>query len=146
MIWGVNLFINWALIKFAEGSIKANGVDIRDIHLNDLRDIITVVPQDVYLFNRSIIENLKLAKSSATNEELVKALIKSNSIGFVNNLDGGLNTLVGERGTRLSGGEKLRISIAQAFLKDSPVLILGDIKANLDYNNEKLINNAMHIL
>lgn len=105
-----------------------------------------MVPQDVYLFNRSIIENLKLAKSSATNEELVKALIKSNSIGFVNNLDGGLNTLVGERGTRLSGGEKLRISIAQAFLKDSPVLILGDIKANLDYNNEKLINNAMHIL
>lgn len=125
------------------GKILINKTDIRDIDLRDLRELITVVPQDVYLFNKSIEGNLKLANDNAGEKEMKEALKNANADGFINEFKDGMDTFVGEKGLRLSGGEKQRISIAQAFLKKSPILVLDEITANLDYNNEKLINEAL---
>ncbi|MDO4794007.1 MAG: ATP-binding cassette domain-containing protein, partial [Filifactor alocis] len=125
------------------GKILINKTDIRDIALRDLRELITVVPQDVYLFNKSIEGNLKLANDNAGEKEMKEALKNANADGFINEFKDGMDTFVGEKGLRLSGGEKQRISIAQAFLKKSPILVLDEITANLDYNNEKLINEAL---
>lgn len=125
------------------GRITINGVDIRSLTLHSLRDAITVVPQDVYLFNLSIEENIRLAKLNATNGELKRAAADARADEFVCRLPDGYNTRIGERGLRLSGGEKQRLSIAQAFLKNSPVLVLDEASANLDAENERLINHAV---
>ena len=129
-----------------KGAILINGIDIRDIGIEELKKLITVVPQEVYLFNKSIKENLLLSNEHASIKEIELALKDANSMEFINNLDKGLDTIVGEKGTQLSGGERQRISIAQAFLKNSPVLILDEITANLDYNNEKAINKSLNKL
>ncbi len=125
------------------GSILINGDDIRNIKIEELRKLISAIPQDVYLFNRSIKENLMLAKEGASENEIETALENANIMELVNRLPDGINTVVGERGSSLSGGEKQRISIAQAFLKDSPILILDEITANLDYENERAINESL---
>lgn len=125
------------------GSISVNGIDIRDLRLKTLRELITVVPQDVYLFNRSIEENLKLACNGAEEKRIRQALTDANASDFVSVLKDGIHTLVGEKGMKLSGGEKQRISIAQAFLKSSPILVLDEITANLDYHNENMVNEAL---
>lgn len=125
------------------GSITINGLDIRTLTLESLRETVTVVPQDVYLFNISIEENLRLAKLSASAEEISDAAIKARADDFIRRLPDGYQTLIGEQGLRLSGGEKQRLSIAQAFLKNSPVLVLDEASANLDAENERLINLAV---
>ncbi|MCD5413587.1 MAG: ABC transporter ATP-binding protein/permease [Clostridiales bacterium] len=129
-----------------EGSIKINGIDIKDLTVNSLRNLITVVPQEVYLFNDTVRENLLLAKVNATDEEIKEASKKAQADNFINNLLRGYETVIGERGLRLSGGEKQRLSIAQAFLKNSPVLILDEASASLDSENERLINLAVESL
>lgn len=126
-----------------EGSILINGVNIKDIKIEELRKLISAIPQDVYLFNRSIRDNLILAKEDASEAEIETALKNAHIMDMVNKLPDGIHTVVGERGASLSGGEKQRISIAQAFLKDSPVLIMDEITANLDYENEKAINKSL---
>lgn len=128
------------------GSIKINGVDVRELQLQELRDIVTVVPQDVYLFNESIYENLRLAKIDASKAEIIEACKSAQAEGYINALPKGFDTAVGERGLRLSGGEKQRLSIAQAFLKNSPVLVLDEASASLDTENEMLINQAVERL
>ena len=129
-----------------KGEIKINGINIKEIQMNALREIITVVPQEVYLFNLSVIENLRLAKSDATEKEIYNALEYAQATGFIERLPEGYNTILGERGFRLSGGEKQRLSIAQAFLKNSPVLILDEASANLDAETERKINVAVNRL
>lgn len=126
-----------------EGTISINGKDIRELSLDSLRDTVTVVPQDVYLFNITIKENLRLAKLSATEEEIQNVATKARADEFIRKLPNGVDTPIGERGLRLSGGEKQRLSIAQAFLKNSPVLVLDEASANLDAENEHLINQAV---
>ena len=126
-----------------KGSISINGKDIRDLTLSSLRDTVTVVPQDVYLFNISAKENLRLAKLNATDEEIKEAAAEARADEFIQKLPDGYDTQIGERGLRLSGGEKQRLSIAQAFLKNSPVLVLDEASANLDAENERLINQAV---
>lgn len=126
-----------------EGTISINGKDIRELSLDSLRDTVTVVPQDVYLFNITIKENLRLAKLSATEEEIQNVATKARADEFIRKLPNGVDTPIGERGVRLSGGEKQRLSIAQAFLKNSPVLVLDEASANLDAENEHLINQAV---
>jgi ATP-binding cassette subfamily B protein len=126
-----------------DGRIMINGVDVRELRLDALREIITVVPQDAYLFHASVEENLKMAKPSATHEELRRAAADARADLFIEKLPQGYGTMVGERGLRLSGGEKQRLSIAQAFLKDSPVLVLDEASANLDSENESRINEAV---
>ena len=126
-----------------DGTISVNGKDIRELSLDSLRNTVTVVPQDVYLFNITVKENLRLAKLSATEEEIRNAASEARADEFIRKLPNGFDTPIGERGLRLSGGEKQRLSIAQAFLKNSPVLVLDEASANLDAENERLINQAV---
>lgn len=126
-----------------DGKITLNGVDIRKMKLEDLRQTITMVPQDTYLFYMSIADNLRMAKEDATDEEIIKALEQACAMDFVDKLPQGINTIVGERGLRLSGGEKQRISLARAFLKNSPILILDESSAALDTETERKINMAI---
>lgn len=125
------------------GRILVNGLDIRDAELKSLRKIVTVVPQEVYLFNLSVVENLRMARADASMEEIRRAAKEAQADEFISKLPQGYDTLVGERGLRLSGGEKQRLSIAQAFLKDSPVLVLDEASANLDSKTERQINEAI---
>ncbi len=128
------------------GSICINSMDIRETPLESLREIVTVVPQDVYLFNVNVAENLRLSCPGATDEEIRAAAKKARADCFIKQLPEGYDTIIGERGLRLSGGEKQRLSIAQAFLKGSPVLVLDEISASLDSENERLINQAIQSL
>lgn len=128
------------------GSICINGTDIRELTLQTLRDIVTVVPQEVYLFNMSIEENLRMAKWDAGPEEIKRAAREAQAEQFIERLPQQYATVVGEQGLRLSGGERQRLSLAQAFLKNSPVLVLDEASANLDAENEKLINQAVQEL
>lgn len=128
------------------GSISINGTDIRQFSLNTLREYVTVVPQEVYLFNMSVSDNLKLAKLDSTDEEVHIAARQAQAERFIERLPHGYGTVIGERGLRLSGGEKQRLSIAQAFLKDAPILVLDEASANLDAENERLINKAVQSL
>lgn len=128
------------------GSILAGGVDIRKLSIESLRDLITLVPQDIYLFNMSIRDNLLLANPSATENEIIEACKAAQANDFICSMPDGYDTIVGERAVRLSGGEKQRLAIAQAFLKDSPVIILDEATANLDSENERLINQAISSL
>lgn len=128
------------------GSIKINGMDIKAADIESLREIVTVVPQDVYLFNLSVADNLRIARSEASMDEIVEAAKMAQADGFIRKLPNGYDTMLGERGVRLSGGEKQRISIAQAFLKNSPILVLDEITANLDSETERQINMAVERL
>ena len=125
------------------GAITINGIDIRELRLKALRDIITVIPQDVYLFNTTIEENLRLAKRDASFQEIQAAATQAQAASFIEQLPDGYGTVIGERALKLSGGEKARLAIAQAFLKNSPVLVLDEASANLDSDNERKINEAV---
>ncbi len=107
---------------------------------------VSIVFQDVTLFNTSIMENIRLGRESATDEEVKEAARLANCMDFIEKLPDGFNTLIGENGAELSGGERQRISIARAFLKDAPVLILDEISASLDVDNEKKIQDSLNKL
>ncbi|MCD8397024.1 MAG: ABC transporter ATP-binding protein/permease [Lachnospiraceae bacterium] len=125
-----------------KGSIRINGTDIREMKLSALRDIVTVVPQDAYLFHGSLKDNLVLVKPSASDTEINEALQLAQA-SFVNLMDGGLDTAVGENGAMLSGGECQRIALAQAFLINAPILVLDEATSALDTENEQKINEAI---
>lgn len=129
-----------------KGGIYINGFDIRELSLNGLHELITVVPQEVYLFNMSVADNLRLAKLNATDNELIEVAKEAQADQFIQTLPHGYDTITGERGLRLSGGEKQRIAIAQAFLKDAPILVLDEASASLDSETERLINIAVNQL
>ncbi len=126
-----------------EGAITLDGHLIQDVNKADLRDAMGYVTQESYLFNQSIRENLLLGRPSATDEELWEALRQACAAEFVERMDGGLDAMVGERGSRLSGGEKQRISIARAFLKNAPILLLDEATSAVDTRSEKLIQRAI---
>ncbi len=126
-----------------EGRILLGGVDLRELPLTTLRDQIAVVPQDVYLFNVSIVENLRLGKPEATTAEIEAAARAANIHEFIEGLPNGYETVVGERGARLSGGQKQRLAIARALLKDAPVLLLDEATSSVDTETEALIQEAL---
>jgi thiol reductant ABC exporter CydC subunit len=126
-----------------QGRILVGGVDVRDLSLTTLRDHIAVVPQDVYLFNTSIRENLRLGRPDATPEQVEAAARAANIHEFIAGLPDGYDTIVGERGARLSGGQKQRLAIARALLKDAPVLLLDEATSNVDTETEQLIQEAL---
>lgn len=128
------------------GAIKLGGYDLRDLDLHFLRQNIGMVTQETYLFNASIRENLLYAKSDATEEELIEACKKANIHSFIANLPEGYDTPVGNRGIKLSGGEKQRLSIARVFLKDPQILILDEATSSLDSLSEGLIQEALRTL
>lgn len=129
-----------------KGSIRINGCDIRKMPLENLRIAVTSVPQEVYLFNQTVLENLHLANPNASDEDIRQAARLAQAEAFIQKLPDGYDTKIGERGVRLSGGEKQRLSIAQALLKNAPILILDESSANLDAENEKWINRAIQHL
>ena len=134
------------LYDYDTGSILIDGKDIKNISTESLFKNVSIVFQDVTLFNTSIMENSRLGRESATDEEVKKAAELANCMDFIEKLPDGFNTLIGENGAELSGGERQRISIARAFLKDAPVLILDEISASLDVDNEKKIQDSLNKL
>ncbi len=128
------------------GSISIDGKDIKKISTDSLFKNISIVFQDVTLFNTSILENIRLGRVDASDDEVRNAAKLANCIDFIDRLPQGFNTIIGENGAELSGGERERLSIARAFLKDAPVLILDEISASLDVGNEKKIQESLNKL
>lgn len=134
------------LYDYDKGSIRIDGKDIKSISTDALFEKVSIVFQDVTLFNTSILENIRLGKATATDEEVQRAARLANCMDFIEKLPDGFDTLIGENGTELSGGERQRLSIARAFLKDAPILILDEISASLDVDNEKKIQDSLNTL
>lgn len=126
-----------------EGTIKLNGKDIKNISLGRLMDQISMVFQRVYLFKDTIYNNIAMGRPSATREEVVEAAKKARCYDLILSLPEGFDTVIGEGGASLSGGEKQRISIARCILKDSPIVILDEATASVDADNERAIQEAI---
>lgn len=129
--------------KLKKGAIKIDGISINDIKLNDLRAHIAIVFQDNFLFEGTIRDNILLGKLDATEAELHNAIKNSYLEDFINSLENGLDTQIGERGVLLSGGQKQRIGIARAFLKNTPILILDEATSALDNQAEHIVQQAI---
>lgn len=129
--------------KLKKGAIKIDGISINDIKLNDLRAHIAIVFQDNFLFEGTIRDNILLGKLDATDAELHNAIKNSYLEDFINSLENGLDTQIGERGVLLSGGQKQRIGIARAFLKNAPILILDEATSALDNQAEHIVQQAI---
>ena len=134
------------LLRFYDvhkGKITLGGTDIRDIPYDELLDRISIVMQNVQLFDNTIEENIRVGKKGATKEEIIEAAKKARIHDFIMSLPKGYETDIGENGGLLSGGQRQRISIARAFLKDAPILILDEMTSNVDPVNESLIQDAI---
>ena len=134
------------LLRFYDvhkGKITLGGTDIRDIPYDELLDRISIVMQNVQLFDNTIEENIKVGKKGATKEEIIEAAKKARIHDFIMGLPKGYETDIGENGGILSGGQRQRIAIARAFLKDAPILILDEMTSNVDPVNESLIQDAI---
>jgi ATP-binding cassette subfamily B protein len=132
--------------EYTSGEILIDGSPIREYNLRALRERIGVVTQESFLFNGSIRENLLMGKPDASDAELWRAVDAANARGFIERLPAGLESIVGERGVKLSVGEKQRVSIARALLKDPPILILDEATASVDTTTERLIQEALEHL
>jgi ABC-type multidrug transport system fused ATPase/permease subunit len=132
--------------EYTSGEILIDGRSIREYNLRALREAIGVVTQESFLFNGSIRENLLMGKPDASDAELWNAVDAANARGFIERLPAGLGSIVGERGVKLSVGEKQRLSIARALLKDPPILILDEATASVDTATERLIQEALERL
>ncbi|KAF2518504.1 ABC transporter ATP-binding protein [Flavobacterium salilacus subsp. salilacus] len=126
-----------------EGSIKIDGIDIRDYKLKSVRGMMGLVTQDSILFNDSIRNNVALGKENASDEEIIEALKIANAYEFVKDLPEGIETNIGDSGNKLSGGQKQRLSIARAVLKNPPIMILDEATSALDTESERLVQQAL---
>lgn len=129
-----------------EGRVTLDGRDIRNIRLNDLRQQIGIVQQDVYLFAGNVMDNIRYGKPDATDAEVVAAAKAANAHEFITNLPEGYLTDIGQRGVKLSGGQKQRLSIARVFLKNPPVLIFDEATSALDNESEKIVQHSLEKL
>ena len=129
-----------------DGAIVLDGHDIRDLTLKSLRQQISIVLQDVFLFHGTVRENILFGNSDATEAEMIRAAQVANAEEFIARLPDGYDTLIGERGVKLSGGQKQRLAIARAVLKDAPILILDEATSSVDTETEMLIQQALERL
>ena len=129
-----------------QGSIEIDGQNIKDVSLNSLRKNLSLVSQDVILFDDTIKNNIAYAKNNATQDEILEACKFAAADEFVEKLPKGYNTMIGENGVRLSGGQKQRISIARAILKESPIILLDEATSSLDAESEEIVQNAINNL
>ena len=131
------------LYDVTSGAVRVDGMDVRDLTADTLRDAIGVVTQDPHLFHESIESNLRYARPGATHEEIVAACRAARIDGMISALPDGYATVVGERGYRMSGGEKQRIAIARMLLKDPAIIVLDEATSHLDNENESLVQEAL---
>ena len=134
------------LYDYEKGSIRIDGRDIREISTDSLFRKVSIVFQDVTLFNSSVLENIRIGRKDASDEEVMEAARLANCTDFIERLPDGIHSIIGENGASLSGGERQRISIARAFLKNAPILILDEIAASLDVENEEKIQESLNSL
>jgi ATP-binding cassette subfamily B protein len=139
-----NLLLRFWDVK--DGAIRIGPHDIRSFTQKGLRDLIAVVPQDIYLFNTTIFENIRLGNLHAGKDEVSGAAKSALAHEFILALPEGYNTVVGERGAQLSGGQRQRIAIARAFLRKAPILFMDEALSNLDTKNEQEVQSAMNAL
>jgi subfamily B ATP-binding cassette protein MsbA len=129
-----------------EGSIEIDNQNIKDVSLASLRKNLSLVSQDVILFDDTVKNNIAYAKHNASEEEIIRACKFAAADEFINKLPNGYNTMIGENGVRLSGGQKQRISIARAILKESPIILLDEATSSLDTESEEIVQNAINNL
>ena len=137
------------LLRFFDpqsGRILLGGHDLRDIPLDALRRQVSIVAQDTYLFHGTVLENIRLARPEASDEEVLAAARAANAHEFIPRLLSGYHTIIGERGQKLSGGQRQRLAIARAILKDAPILILDEATSHVDSGNEAVIQEALERL
>lgn len=134
------------LYDYDRGKISISGKDLKEISTRTLFDNISIVFQDVTLFNASVLDNIRIGRENATTEEIKEASRLANCDDFINRLPQGYDTIIGENGASLSGGERQRLSIARAFLKNSPIILLDEISASLDVDNEQKIQQSLNQL
>ncbi len=125
------------------GDISVDGVSIRKLSITDLRQTLSLVPQDPLLFHRSLLENIRYGKPGASDEEVVRAAELAHCGEFIERLPLGYDTLVGERGIKLSGGERQRVALARAFLRNAPIIVLDEATSSLDSESERHIQEAL---
>lgn len=130
----------------SEGSIKIDGIDVKDIKLKSLRKNIGIVQQDVYLFAGTVMDNIRYGNLKKSDEEVIEAAKNANAHEFIMELPEGYNTYIGQRGIKLSGGQKQRLSIARVFLKNPPILIFDEATSALDNESEKVVQQSLEKL
>lgn len=134
------------LFDYDSGSIRIDGHDIREIATESLYENISMVFQDVTLFNASVLENIRVGRPGASDADVMAAARAANCEEFIQRMEAGYQTLIGENGSKLSGGERQRLSLARAFLKNAPILLLDEISASLDVENEMKIQDSLNRL
>ncbi len=132
--------------EVSSGSIKIDGMDVRDIKLESLRKNVGIVQQDVYLFAGTVRENIRYGKPGATDDEIIEAAKNANAHEFIMGFEKGYDTYVGERGVKLSGGQKQRLSIARVFLKNPKILLLDEATSALDTQSERIVQQSLEKL
>jgi ATP-binding cassette subfamily B protein len=129
--------------EVGDGSIRIDGQDIRDVTQESLRDAMAIVPQDISLFHRSVMENIRYARPEASEYDVLAAAEMAHCRDFIEAMPDGFNTMVGDRGVKLSGGQRQRLAIARALLKDAPILLLDEATSALDTESEQAIQDAL---
>lgn len=134
------------LYDYDSGAIRIDDYDIQNVSTDSLFKKTSIVFQDVMLFNTSVMENIRIGRLDATDEEVKEAARMANCMDFIDDMPEGFDTAIGENGQELSGGQRQRLSIARAFLKDAPILILDEITSSLDVENERIIQQSLNHL